>query len=322
MKDLLGSFGTVLGERLVNPFTASFLLSWPLWNFKFFLVFFSDADVVLKLKLLSTVVYPTPYDALFLGFLGPALTAFFYVFMYPVPTHWVMNFSLRQKKKLNQLRQSIDDETPLTLEESREIRRRYKEGIKILEDDAEAKLQQIKELRGELAAAESQIAQLKVENNNLFSANSDAEDKVSNLLGSLAQKNIEFDDLSKAARALGSKLEQLQEEADNCNATIEGLKQERDTLKGALHSLREGHSLLNAKVKEKELELVDSRALISSIQSRTSDLMELSESYDEKINYFKGLLAYISTSENVSEDIRHDVQNALNKLSNQHLGDN
>ena len=56
------------------------------------------------------------------GVLFPALTSLAYLFLYPFPAKWVYEFTREQQKKILAIRRRIEEETPLTIEDSRRIR--------------------------------------------------------------------------------------------------------------------------------------------------------------------------------------------------------
>jgi hypothetical protein len=48
-----------------------------------------------------------------------------YVFAYPYPARFVYAFTLRRQREINAIKRKIEEETPLTLEESRVLRAEY-----------------------------------------------------------------------------------------------------------------------------------------------------------------------------------------------------
>lgn len=57
------------------------------------------------------------------GFLYPLFTTILIIFLYPYPAKYVYEFWRKRQKELKEIRQKIEDETPLTIEESRKIRK-------------------------------------------------------------------------------------------------------------------------------------------------------------------------------------------------------
>ena len=122
LDELLKSAKESLMERLASPLLGSFALSWCLWNYKFLVVLFSNASVPTTFKLVDSIAFPDTYTLLIRGFLLPALTAAAYIFVYPYPAKFIYGFTRRRQREVNELRKQIENETPLTLQESRTIR--------------------------------------------------------------------------------------------------------------------------------------------------------------------------------------------------------
>jgi hypothetical protein len=122
LEEIIKSAKSHIYERLFSPIMGSFVVAWSLWNYKFLVILFSSASITQTFKMIDTLAFPNS-SALFLrGFLFPALTAAVYIFLYPYPAKFVFGFTRRRQKEINDLRRTIEDETPLTLEESRKIR--------------------------------------------------------------------------------------------------------------------------------------------------------------------------------------------------------
>ena len=120
--DLLKSAKAQITERLASPLISSFVISWCLWNYKFFVVLFSKASVSETFALVNTHVFPTTWAMWGFGLIFPLLTTAIYIFGYPYPAKFVYEFSLSRQKEANEVRQKIENETLLSIEESRRIR--------------------------------------------------------------------------------------------------------------------------------------------------------------------------------------------------------
>lgn len=129
----------------------SFLISWCLWNYKFLVILFSDASVSQTFKLIDSVAFPTKWSLVIKGVLLPAITAAVYIFIYPYPAKFVYEFTRRRQKEINEVRQRIEDETPLTIEESRKIRADAKQTEKKYEETVDLLNSEISRLKDELA---------------------------------------------------------------------------------------------------------------------------------------------------------------------------
>lgn len=140
----------ILQERLASPLLASFAASWCLWNYKFIVILFSANSVERTFQLIHEVAFPDAWAIILRGFLYPSLAACIYIFLFPYPTRLVYGFTRRRQKELNQLRQAIENETPLTLEESRKIRAEIREAERRYKDEVVSLSAEIQDLRAKL----------------------------------------------------------------------------------------------------------------------------------------------------------------------------
>ncbi len=120
--EIVKSAKAQLSERIASPLIGSFAISWCLWNYKFIVILFSAASVSQTFALIDTIVFSTTWSLILNGALLPAATTFAYIFVYPYPAKFVYEFTRRRQKEINEVRQRIEDETLLTIEESRKIR--------------------------------------------------------------------------------------------------------------------------------------------------------------------------------------------------------
>lgn len=123
MDDLAKSVKAQLYERVSSPLLGTFALSWAAWNYRFILVLVSSMSVTEKIGYIDSQVFPTLEQILLRGALYPLLTALALIFLYPIPAKYVYQYWRRRQKELKEIQQQIDDETPLTKEEARQLRR-------------------------------------------------------------------------------------------------------------------------------------------------------------------------------------------------------
>ncbi len=112
-----------LYERSVSPLMGSFIVSWVVFNYKFILLVFSGIPVVEKLALIDSTIFSTSYDIYLQGFLFPFGMSLVYLFGYPYPAKFVFRFTRNRQKEISDIKKEIEEETLLTVEESRLIRR-------------------------------------------------------------------------------------------------------------------------------------------------------------------------------------------------------
>jgi hypothetical protein len=127
LSDILQSARQTFIERLSSPLLGAFSISWCAWNWKFLVILFSNNSVTTTFELVEKIAFPDSSAVLFRGLILPLLTSLAYVFVYPYPARYVYGFTLRMQRKINQIKQKIAEETPLTIEESRKLRAEYVE---------------------------------------------------------------------------------------------------------------------------------------------------------------------------------------------------
>ena len=156
LSDILESTREAVLERLASPLIGSFFIAWCIWNYRFLVILFSDATVSQTFDLVDTQAFPDQLTVILRGMAYPLFTALAYVFLYPYPAKMVYGYTRRRQVELGRLRQKIEDETPLTLEESREIRsqfrdadRKYREIIDHLNAEVARLTAKPRELEGE-----------------------------------------------------------------------------------------------------------------------------------------------------------------------------
>lgn len=123
MNDLITSIKADLYERAASPLFGMFSISWALWNYKLIMVIFSSMEIKAKLEFISQDLYPELVASILQAGIYPAITTAVFIFIYPYPAKYVYEHTRNRQKELKEIKQKIEDETPLTIEESREIRR-------------------------------------------------------------------------------------------------------------------------------------------------------------------------------------------------------
>lgn len=125
MDDLIKGIKAQLYDRLSSPLLFTFAFSLLAWNYRAVLIFFSSltpSDKFLALDLLSlTWTNEQLYWLSHLIFF-PLSTSAIYIFALPWAEKIVFEYSLMRKKDLKISRQKIEEETPISNEEARELR--------------------------------------------------------------------------------------------------------------------------------------------------------------------------------------------------------
>lgn len=125
LDDISKSLRTNLYERTSSPLFGAFIVSWLIWNYKTLLVIFSSLSVDKKINFIETNIYGADWSLLLGGVIYPLMSAIVFILVYPYPAQWIYRYWHNQQKVLKQIRQQIEDETPLTVEEARLLRREH-----------------------------------------------------------------------------------------------------------------------------------------------------------------------------------------------------
>lgn len=146
-----------LYDRATSPLLGAFIISWTFWNYRFFAVIFSTISPQEKFQLLEEVIFISTKNIILQGGVYPALTTAFFLFIYPHPARVVFEYWRKEQSKLKAIRQRIEDETPLTVEEARIIRREALELENNYEKEIESKNQEIKKLKTNIEALKESL---------------------------------------------------------------------------------------------------------------------------------------------------------------------
>ena len=153
LEDAWKSIRAALYERTASPLFGAILGSWLVWNHRMILVLFSDESIRWKFNYIDNELYGDLKITFWLLILGPLLTASFFLFLYPYPARWVYQIWRHNQMKLKKVRQKIEDDTPLTMEESRKLRRQMTR----LRDEYEEEIRHLGESRDVLRGSESEL---------------------------------------------------------------------------------------------------------------------------------------------------------------------
>lgn len=125
MNELINSLKVQLHERVSNPVVGTFALSWVVFNYEFLIVFFSRTSLDLKLFVLRQGLYSGLIEHFSYWVIAPLISSIFIILIYPLISFKLYEYWYKSQKKLKEIRQSIEDETPLTNAESRIIRDKF-----------------------------------------------------------------------------------------------------------------------------------------------------------------------------------------------------
>lgn len=161
LKDIWATLVAGVRDRTTNPLTLSFLVSWSLWNYKFFVILFEDTDSGARLRAIATM-YPHE-SATYLGeaLLYPLISALAYVFIYPVVSLAPIGaYRIYQVWTAN-LVKKIEKSRVLTQAEAIALTRRHEKEKTVLEEEMTSRATELNELRNALKETEEEISKLR-----------------------------------------------------------------------------------------------------------------------------------------------------------------
>lgn len=121
-EDLQKEIKSQLYDRVRSPLTGGFIVSWCFWNWRIIFTLFSELEYSAKIAELNFLIDSSGWWHIRL-WLFPLITALFYIFVYPYLAKIPYQFSETRKKELKEIKQKIEDETPITQEEANRLRR-------------------------------------------------------------------------------------------------------------------------------------------------------------------------------------------------------
>lgn len=163
MEEFTKSIKAHLYERATSPLLGSFVMSWLLWNFKIVLVVISSmspTDKIMYIDLLSAIDADHWFTR---SLIFPLVTSIAYIFLFPFPARFVFVYSRRQQLKTKLMQQQIDNETPITREEARDIRAESHRIALEFEDETKRLREKVQLLMGESAEKDEIISSLRYE---------------------------------------------------------------------------------------------------------------------------------------------------------------
>lgn len=206
LEELSKTVKAQLYERVSSPLLGSFILAWCGWNYKFILVLISSMDVDKKIAFINANLYPSTWDRALEAFIYPLATTIILIFVYPWPARWVFSFSRRQQVALKKLQQAIDDDTPLSIEDARELRRSNNKIAADFEEEITRYKNQIERQRAQLDIASESLKN-----------QGDAKQHLAQLLEQIASQQRLNNDLS-------GRLKESEDNVSELHATLESMR--------------------------------------------------------------------------------------------------
>jgi len=117
IEDIIKSIKAHLYDRTASPLFGAFVISWLLWNHRFIMAIVFGNGIQEKYDMMDKTINGAWSQCI----LFPLITALLYIFVYPYPARWIYGFSKRQQEKLNSIKNEIESNRLLTVEESRKL---------------------------------------------------------------------------------------------------------------------------------------------------------------------------------------------------------
>lgn len=122
MEEIVNSIKAQLYERIGSPLVSSFVFSWLVWNYKFVLLLISSMEAQDKLMYVEIYSFPDICSVFTRGIAYPLLSSLAIIYLLPIPSRFVYKYTREQQKALKEIQTSIEDDTPVTREEARNLR--------------------------------------------------------------------------------------------------------------------------------------------------------------------------------------------------------
>lgn len=203
MEDIIKSIKAELYDRAVSPLSGALIVSWCIWNYKVIFVLFSSEIMQYKLNYLD-VFYSKPIlisffnisltlsNSIASGIVGPVITAFSYLIIYPVFAVPVYMFSLWVKTFYERAKNFHRRNKLLTFEQSMELHKKISEIEKQKEEEHKNYLQRIEEMTIFCDKKDSVIKELEKNNEELNHSFSVLESAHNVLLIKLEESGAEY----------------------------------------------------------------------------------------------------------------------------------
>lgn len=122
LNDIATSIKAQLYDRVSSPLLGSFLISWCFWNWKFILILTSGLTATEKLTYIDLNLFSSTQKYITNGFIYPLIIALIIIYIYPIPAKIIYRVTRNHHRDLKKIQQTIDDDTPMPIEDARELR--------------------------------------------------------------------------------------------------------------------------------------------------------------------------------------------------------
>lgn len=277
LDDIKSSIKAKLYDFTYTPFMSSVVVSWIILNHKYLLIYFGDAPLEQKLVVLNAYNFSCPLTNMVIPYAMniwfPIIFGLFYVFVYPLISERFYEYTLEKTKKLKKIKQKIEDETPITQEEARKIRKEIDRLIEVRDDALNKLSRKEEEYKKKLEPITEELYSSKKSIEALTSKNESLKHQLAQVNQFLSEKNDECESLKKKR---GSKVNEPEDEAatraSNAKVSKEMLpkpkNQDREQILEYLYHSYETTSeinLLNAVINKTGMPRAKARKIINEL---------------------------------------------------------
>jgi hypothetical protein len=191
------SIQLVFNERITSPFSGAFLFSWFLWNWKIpYILFFAEDElkVVQRLEIIHIHYINIQYNLVF-----PIISAIFLIVLYPFITTGAFWIWLKFKKWQTDLKNNIEGQTLLTLDQSIALRLEINSQFQKLDQLTKSKDDEILILRKENELLKNNVNS---KDRSLVSSGIDDQNNYSNEVQEFLNNNKVIEQFPRVLRAV------------------------------------------------------------------------------------------------------------------------
>lgn len=124
MEDIINSIKASLYDRASSPLLGTFIISWIIWNYELLLIIMSNMPAPEKISYIQNDIYLNWWCQILQVAVLPILSSVIFIYIYPIPAKVVYRHSKNQQKILKKIKIGIDDETPISEDDFKFIKKK------------------------------------------------------------------------------------------------------------------------------------------------------------------------------------------------------
>ncbi|MBF8704701.1 hypothetical protein [Pseudomonas putida] len=161
LNDIATTIKAQLYDRITSPLLGSFILSWCLWNWKVLLILVSNLSATEKITYIELNFFPTAKAYVSNGLAAPLLLTLIIIYLYPIPAKIIYRKTRNDHRDLKEIQQSIEDSTPMPMEDARALRQLLRNIQNQHEEEMAAKIAETATLKAEQISLNNETSGLR-----------------------------------------------------------------------------------------------------------------------------------------------------------------